>query len=55
MSQLPPSATGWAREKRGTRTSVLQWRGPGEKDAPLPKPEGPGGSLWGFGPSVLDI
>lgn len=55
MSQLPPCAISWVREKTATRTSVL-WRGAGGKHPPLPKPEGPGESLGGLGsPSVLDI
>lgn len=33
MSQLPPFAIGWVREKTDTRTSVLQWGDPGEKHA----------------------
>lgn len=34
MRQLPPFDIGLVREKTDTWISVLQWRGPGEKDAP---------------------
>lgn len=54
MSQLPPFATGWVREKTDTRTSVLNGEVLGRRMPHLPKPEGPGESLWGLGsPSML--